>query len=142
MKVDIKKTEEALEPYAVIYCREINAEILSAAEALGRAGEVITAYDNGSIVVIEKKDLFTIRAEEGRTRLCTENAVYETGRPLRDFETLSGFMRISKFCIVNLEKIKRFDPMFSGTMQVTLKNGSKDYISRKYLPDVKKYLGL
>ena len=76
MKVDIKKTEEALEPYAVIYCREINAEILSAAEALGRAGEVITAYDNGSIVVIDKKDLFMIRADEGRTRLCTENAVY------------------------------------------------------------------
>lgn len=142
MKVDIKKTEEALEPYAVIYCREINAEILSTAEALGRAGEVITAYDNGSIVVIGKKDLYMIRAEEGKTRLYTTDASYETAKSLKDFETLSGFMRISKFCIINLEKIKRFDPMFSSTMQVTLKNGSKDYISRKYLPDVKKYLGL
>ena len=142
MKVDIKKTEEAIEPYAVIYCREINAEILSATEALGRAGNVITGYDNGSIIVINKKDLYMIRADEGRTKLYTSDASYETAKPLRDFETLSGFMRISKFCIINLEKIKRFDPMFSGTMQVTLKNGSKDYISRKYLPDVKKYLGL
>ena len=142
MKVDIRKTEEALEPYAVIYCREISAEVLAAADALGRAGEVITAYDNGSIIVIDRKDLYMIRAEEGRTRLLTENASYETAKPLRDFETLSGFMRISKFCIINLDKIKRFDPMFSGSMQVTLKNGSKDYISRKYLPEVKKYLGL
>ena len=142
MKVDIKKTEEALEPYAVIYCREINAEVLSAAEALGRTGDVITAYDNGSIVVIGKKDLYMIRAEEGKTRLYTTDASYETAKPLKDFETLSGFMRISKFCIINLETIKRFDPMFSGSMQVTLKNGSKDYISRKYLPEVKKYLGL
>ena len=142
MKVDIKKTEDALEPYAVIYCREISAEVLSAAEALGRTGDVITAYDNGSIIVIDKKDLYMIRAEEGRTRLWTADSAYETAKPLRDFETLSGFMRISKFCIINLEKIKRFDPMFSGTMQVTLKNGSKDYISRKYLPNVKKYLGL
>ena len=142
MKVDIKKTEEAVEPYAVIYCKEISAEILSAAEALGRTGDVITAYDNGSIIVIDRKDLYMIRVEEGRTRLCTADSSYETAKPLRDFEALSGFMRISKFCIINLEKIKRFDPMFSGIMQVTLKNGSKDYISRKYLPDVKKYLGL
>lgn len=142
MKVDIQKTKETIEPYAVIYCREISAEVLTAAEAIGRAGDVITAYDNGSIVVIDKKDLFMIRAEEGRTRLYTADSSYETSKPLRDFEALSGFMRISKFCIINLEKIKRFDPMFSGTMQVTLKNGSKDYISRKYLQNVKNYLGL
>ncbi len=43
MKVDIRKTEEALEPYAVIDCREISAEVLSAAETLSRAGDVITA---------------------------------------------------------------------------------------------------
>ena len=142
MKVDIKQTNEAAEPYAVIYCREINAEVITAAEAIGRAGDVITAYDNGSIVVIGKKDLYMIRAEDGRTRFYTADAAYETAKPLKDFEKLSGFMRISKFCIINLETIKRFDPMFSGSMQVTLKNGSKDYISRKYLPEVKKYLGL
>ena len=142
MKVDIKRTEEAAEPHAVIYCREISEEVLSAAEALRRTGEVITAFDNESIIVISRKDLYMIRTEDGRTRLHTADASYETSRPLKDFETLSGFMRISKFCIINLETIKRFDPMFSGTMQVTLKNGSKDYISRKYLPDIKKYLGL
>ena len=31
---------------------------------------------------------------------------------------------------------------FSGTLLLTLKNGCKDYVSRKYLPGFKKYLGL
>ena len=143
MKVEIKQTAEAVEPYAVIYCREIDDPVLSAAEMLRHdGGDVITAYDDERIVVIKRKDLFMIRAEDGRTRLYTEKAVCDSARPLRDFESLAGFMRISKFCIINLEEIKCFDPMFSGTMQVTLKNGLKDYISRKYLPDMKRYLGL
>ncbi len=142
MKVDIKQTADATEPYAVIYCREIDESVLNAAELLNRSGDVITAYDRERIVVVKRKDLYLIRAEEGRTRLYTEKAVYETARPLKEFESLAGFMRISKFCIINLEEIKCFDPLFSGVLQVTLKNGLKDTISRKYLPDMKKYLGL
>ena len=34
------------------------------------------------------------------------------------------------------------EPGFSGTMLLKLKNGSKDYVSRTYLPAFKKYLGL
>ena len=142
MKVEIKQTNEAAEPYAVIFCREIDGPVLAAAEFLRQDSGVITAYDQDRIVVIRRKDLFLIRVEEGRTRLYTEKSVYDTARPLRDFESLPGFMRISKFCIINLDEIRCFDPMFSGTMQVTLKNGLKDYISRKYLPDMKRYLGL
>lgn len=142
MKVDIKRTDEALEPYAVIYCREISEEVQLAAESLSRAGNVITVYDKGSLVVLQRRELYMIRAEEGRTRLYTRDASYDSPKPLREYELLSGFMRISKFCIINLEMIKRFDPMFSGTMQVTLKNGLKDSISRKYLTEMKRYLGL
>ncbi|MBO4306536.1 MAG: LytTR family transcriptional regulator DNA-binding domain-containing protein [Clostridia bacterium] len=142
MKVEIKQTPEAVEPRAVIYCSEIDDRVLSAAELLQRGGDVVTAYDSESIVVIKRKDLFMIRAEEGRTRLCTEKAVYDSAKPLREFESLPGFMRISKFCIINLAEIKCFDPMFSGAMQVTLKNGMKDIISRKYMPEMKRYLGL
>ncbi len=142
MKVEIKQTSEAAEAYAVIYCREVDASVLAAAEALRGGSDFITAYDAERIVVIKRKDLFMIRAEEGKTRLYTEKARYDTAKPLREFEALPGFLRISKFCIVNLDEIKCFDPMFSGILQVTLKNGLKDTISRKYLPDMKKYLGL
>lgn len=99
MKVDIKQTADATEPYAVIYCREIDESVLNAAELLNRSGDVITAYDRERIVVVKRKDLYLIRAEEGRTRLYTEKVVYETARPLKEFESLAGFMRISKFCI-------------------------------------------
>jgi DNA-binding LytR/AlgR family response regulator len=31
---------------------------------------------------------------------------------------------------------------FSGTLLLKLKNGCKDYVSRRYLSEFKKYLGL
>lgn len=142
MKVEIKQSAEFGETCAVIYCREVDESVLAAADLLRRGSDVITAYDNGRIVVLKRKDLFMIRAEDGRTRLYTEKAAYDSAKPLRDFESLSGFMRISKFCVINLEEIKCFEPMFSGALRVVLKNGLNESISRKYLPEMKKYLGM
>ncbi|RKJ31015.1 LytTR family transcriptional regulator, partial [bacterium 1XD42-8] len=31
---------------------------------------------------------------------------------------------------------------FGGMMCLVMKNGCKDYVSRKYLPDLKRYLGI
>ena len=142
MKVEIRQTPEAAETCAVIFCREVAASVLAAADSLRGGNDFLTAYDGERIVVIKRKELYMIRAEEGKTRLYTEKAHFDTPKPLREFEALPGFMRISKFCIINLDEIKCFDPLFSGALQLTLKNGLKDSISRKYLPDMKNYLGL
>ena len=51
-------------------------------------------------------------------------------------------MQISKTTLINLSYMDCIEPGFSGTLLLKLKNGSKDYVSRKYLPEFKKYLGL
>ena len=52
------------------------------------------------------------------------------------------FMRISKSIIVNLQKIKNVEAVFSGMLLLHMKNGSKEYVSRTYLPKMKEFLGL
>ena len=51
-------------------------------------------------------------------------------------------MQISKSTLVNLSYLDRIEPGFGGTVLLKLRNGSKDYVSRKYLPEFKRYLGL
>ena len=53
-----------------------------------------------------------------------------------------GFLRISKSAIVNLRCLDSVEPSMSGMMLLKLKNGMKDYVSRKYLPSLKNYLGI
>ncbi len=69
---------------------------------------------------------------------------YISGKRLYSYEEQlgGGFMRISKSTLVNLSFIDSVEPSFNGMMHLRLKNGCKDYISRKYLPAFKKYLGI
>ena len=52
------------------------------------------------------------------------------------------FMRISKATVVNLKMIDSVEPSFNAMMYLVMKNGCKDYITRTYLTEFKKYLGL
>lgn len=84
------------------------------------------------------------RVEEKQVNVYTENNQYLIKKPLYQVEeSLNGdFVRISKTTIVNLKKIKRVAPSLKGMMFIELKNGLKDNISRKYLPDFKRALDL
>jgi DNA-binding LytR/AlgR family response regulator len=74
----------------------------------------------------------------------TEFNEYLVKKPLYQVEETLGsdFVRISKTTIVNLKKIERVAPSLKGMMFIELKNGLKDNISRKYLPDFKQALDL
>ena len=53
-----------------------------------------------------------------------------------------GFVKINQSCIANTKKILRFSASISGALQVTFKNGYRDYVSRRQLKTVKKRMGL
>ena len=84
------------------------------------------------------------RVEDKQVNVYTQNNSYVIKKALYQVEdSLNGdFVRISKTTIVNLKKIKRVAPSLRGMMFIELKNGLKDNISRKYLPDFKQALDL
>jgi len=103
------------------------------------------AVKSGSdITLLELKDIYMVRVEDKKVMVYAENNDYLIKKPLYQVEEglNSDFVRISKTTIVNLKKIKRVAPSLKGMMFIELKNGLKDNISRKYLPDFKKALDL
>ena len=147
MKVEIRidKSISKSEINALITCPEVTEAVLEAQRLLLGLGEdeaVITGTENGRTVIIDRSELYAVKSENGRTLLVCKEKSFESPKPLKDFEGLRDFMRISKSCIVNLKKLKLVEPHYSGLMILELKNGSKEFISRKYLPDLKNYLGL
>lgn len=145
MKVEIMLTDAAKEPYAVIYASEITPSIRHVAGLIeGETQGVITGLDNGRIVVLRSDEIYMVRIEDGRTIVYTESKQYDGGKRLYEFETMlgEGFMKISKSALINLHRIACVEPTLGGLMLLVLKNGCKEYISRKYLPSFKKYLGL
>lgn len=146
MKVEIRLSADAKEPYAVIYASEITAEIRNAAALIESEsiGGVITVTDNERIFVLWAEEVYMVRVENEKTVVYAKAKRYYSGKRLYEFEAAlgNGFMRISKSTIVNLKHIDCVEPTLGGLMLLVLKNGCKDYISRRYLPAFKKYLGL
>jgi len=50
------------------------------------------------------------------------------------------FMRFSKSVIGNLNRIQRFELSFNGNLCVYFTSGNKEYISRKYVANIKNRL--
>ena len=65
-------------------------------------------------------------------------AVYEIEEKYEN----TDYIRISKSSIVNLNKIKSIRPDFGGKILATMENNEKIYISRQYVPILKKKLGI
>ena len=145
MKVEIKVLPEAKEPYAVIYASEITPEIRRTAALLETKNSgVVSVMENERIIVLRPDEIYMVRVENEKTVVYTKTKRYDGGKRLYEFEEIlgKGFMRISKGTLANLHYLDYVESTLGGLMLLVLKNGCKECISRKYLPDFKKYLGL
>ena len=144
LKVELKISDDISEPYAVIYADSLTDEVADAVMHLENTGKIITGEDNGRIVVLQTNEIYMVRIEDERSVIyCREKKYFSAKRLYQLEEQLGkGFMKISKSAVVNLSHIKCVEPSFKGMMSLVMKNGCKEWISRKYLPDFKKYLGI
>ena len=145
MKVNIVLEPDLKEDYTEIHVREITDEITRLSEFLQSKEQVITGTDEyGRILVIDEADIVSLHAENKWCRIYTDIANYGCRKRLYEIENMLGrdYMRISKSIIVNLRKIKSVEAVFNGMLLLRMKNGSKEYVSRTYLPRMKEYLGI
>ncbi|MBO8464278.1 MAG: LytTR family transcriptional regulator [Firmicutes bacterium] len=144
MKVEIKLIEGLEESYAVIYTELIDEEIQNIVSIIGNSTGVVTAFNNERIIVLKESDIYVIRVEDKKTVIYCKDKQYISKKRLCELEkTLkSSSMKISKTTLINLKYIEGIEAAFGGMMLLIMKNGVKDYVSRRYLPDLKKYLGI
>ena len=145
MKVSIDISAEYKEPFAVIHTDRVTDEIQRIIDILGTSETPITVLKNEEdIIVLQPKDVYMVRVEDGDTVIYGAKDRYRSRKRLYElaFQLGNQFMQISKTTLINLSYMDSIEPGFSGTLLLKLKNGNKDYVSRKYLPEFKKYLGL
>ena len=145
MKVNIVIEPDLEEEYTEIHVREITDEITRISDFFQSKDPVITGTDECErIVVIAESDIVSLHAEKKWCRIYTDTANYSCRKRLYEIENILGrdYMRISKSIIVNLHKIESVEAVFNGMLLLRMKNGSKEYVSRTYLPKMKEYLGI
>lgn len=146
MKVNLFVSRDVEEPYADIHTDELTDNIKKAMSILESedSKEMLAVKKGSDIALLEFEEIFMIRVEDRRVNVYTNQNQYLIKKPLYQLEgdLPAEFIRISKTTIVNMKRIQRVAPSLKGMMFIELKNGLKDNISRKYLPDFKKALDL
>lgn len=153
MKVQLFVSKDLEESHAEIYTDILTDNIQKAMilledenleENIDGKNSILAVKKGKDIVILEFDDIYMFRVEDKQLKVFTEKSEYQLKKPLYQIEDDldSNFVRISKSTIVNMRKIERVAPSLKGMMFISLKNGLKDNISRKYMPDFKKALGL
>ena len=146
MKVNLFVSRDIEEPYADIHTDELTDNITKAMSILESddSNDMLAVKKGPDIALLEFSDVYMFRVEDKQVKVYTEDSEYQVKKPLYQVEEnlTSDFVRISKSTIVNLKKVERVAPSLKGMMFIQLKNGLKDNISRKYLPDFKQALDL
>lgn len=145
MKVKIQVDPAISEEYAEFHVREITDEISRFAEIIEKSNSVLTCADEFErTIIINPSDIVAVHAEKKWCRILTETADYSCRKRLYELEQDLGpeFMRISKSILVCIRKIDSVEAVFNGMLLLHMKNGSKEYVSRTYLPNLKSYLGI
>ena len=146
MKVNLFVSRDIEEPYADIHTNELTDNITKAMSILESddSSEMLAVKKGSDIALLEFSDVYMFRVEDKQVKVYTEDSEYQVKKPLYQVEEnlTNDFVRISKSTIVNLRKVERVAPSLRGMMFIQLKNGLKDNISRKYLPDFKQALDL
>lgn len=88
--------------------------------------------------------IYYIESVDKRSYVYTKENCYETKYRLYELEEVlsANFFRCSKAMIINLRKIKSVKGELNGRMNAELLNGEQIVISRAYVKELKRKLGL
>ena len=145
MKITIENIPEGSEPEIIVRCNELDESLLQLIYSIKSSPKKLIGLTGLQMNIINPKDVFYFEAVDNKVFIYCKEKVYESRLRLYELETEyenSGFFRASKSTILNISKIKSLNPIFYGKFEALLLNGEKVYISRQYVPILKKKLNL
>ena len=144
MRVRFEQVEEKEKELALIRAVEKTADIISAMDLLENGSGGIAVIQDRNTFFCKLTQIYYIESVDKRTYVYTKDDCYESRDRLYELEEKLGmyYVRISKSMIVNLRKIRNVSAEPGGRMVAVLLNGERVIISRSYVKEMKRRLGI
>ena len=92
---------------------------------------------------ITEENILRIQSYKKIVKLHTPEGVFSLHKSLREAEAMlhsKMFLKISRFEIINLQKVHNFDFTISGTLRIEFEDGSFTWASRRFIPLIRERL--
>ena len=145
MKITIETPKEGEEDEIIVRCASLDDRLLNLISSLKKEQTQLAGYLDDKIVQLALKDIYYFESVDNKVFAYSSKNVYEVHKKLYEIEeeyAHTDFLRISKSAIVNVAKIAYIRPLLNGRFEAKLKNDEKIIISRQYVMELKKKLGI
>jgi len=144
VKVEIEMVQSPDEEGAHIKAVEISDDINKAVDLLENNSRSLVVYKEQQAFVCAFREIYYIESVDNKCFVYTKSDCFETKHKLYELELLldTNFFRCSKSMICNIKKIKSVKAEYNARMHATLTNGEAVIITRSYVRDLKKRLGI
>ena len=145
MKITIQENGNAQETEIIVVCKELTSELEEVLSGLALSTNTIAGSADGEICFLPLKEIYYFEAVESKVFFYTRDKTFEARSKLYQLEEKlqnTSFARVSKSAIVNLKKIKSIRPDENSRLIATLLSNEKIMVSRSFVPEIKKKLGV
>ena len=144
MEVKLNIVPDCGEVSVTITAPALTDEVKALAARLS-GGSALTGWQGERAYPIQEEELLRCFAQDKGVKAQTAQGIYDLRERLYELESKLDrhtFVRISHSEIVNLKKVTALDLSLTGTIRMTLSDGTACYVSRRYVKKIKEALGL
>lgn len=129
----------------ILRCKEMDDEVLEILAVLRERTAKLAGYKDGETHLLQPSDVLFAEAVDGKTFLYTADAVLETHQSLFALQNAygeAGIFRIGKSQLCNLHHVTKLKSLPNSRIEITLDNGEKLVVSRRYIHDLEDRLSM
>lgn len=146
MQIEIKIDSNCKEPKIIILTDKMTDEVNEIVKRLSEeAPQIIAGIKDGRLEILDQTNIFRVYSTDKKVFAVTNSGEYIIRMRLYEVEERldkNNFVRISNSEIINIRNVKNFDLSFTGTICVSLLDGTVTYASRRYVAKIKLLLGI
>lgn len=145
MKTIVEIIEKSKEETANFKVHEVTKSLQNVLSILKNEKLFLVGEENGAHYKVPYSNVFYIEVVDKKSFIYTQDKVYQSAEKLYQLEDKllpHKFIRIGKSMLLNIEVIQSVSPTLSGRFEATLVNDERVAVSRKYVPELKKALGM
>lgn len=128
----------------VIRADERDAQVEALIEQLSRRNEPkLTLLDgDGCTCVVDESQIVLVTASGKQVTVTALGGIYRAKQSLQSIEALLSrrFLRVSRFELINLSMVRKYDFTIGGTLRIEFENGMETWASRRYIPLIRERL--
>lgn len=122
---------------------ELDMKIKKIIQRIKSLDLMISANSDGKTFSLNVSEIYYIETVGRKVFLYTEDEIYMVDKKLYELEKQledTGIIRISKFCLMNMDMLYSVKQLMNSQLEATLLNGEKLIVARTYLKCIKDIL--